>query len=138
MCLKAESSTCSSVCVCDITVSEHSPFQPHQGQRCSNFGPLSCVGLSLGLQYVLQGDVLLWILNIHSSNFLYRMHHIRSWWCGKKIKLRTVHLQDHKHTCTHTGLLLTVILPLMSDLMIPNTFDPRQSERGNRQLRAKQ
>lgn len=84
VCLKAESSTCSSVCVCDITVSEHSPFQPHQGQRCSNFGPLSCVGLSLGLQYVLQGDVLLWILNIHSSNFLYRMHHIRSWWCGKK------------------------------------------------------
>lgn len=30
------------------------PFQPHQSQRCSDFGPLCAVHFLLGLQYVLQ------------------------------------------------------------------------------------
>lgn len=47
-----------------------SPFQPHQGQRRSNFGPLPWVGFSFGYHDVLECDIPLRILKIHGFNFL--------------------------------------------------------------------
>lgn len=47
-----------------------SPFQPHQGQRRSNFGPLPCVGFSFGYHDVLECDIPLRILKILRFNFL--------------------------------------------------------------------
>lgn len=47
-----------------------SPFQPHQGQRRSNLGPLARVGLSFGYHHVLERDVPPRILKVHGFNFL--------------------------------------------------------------------
>lgn len=47
-----------------------SPFQPHQGQRGSNQGPLVCLGFPLGYQEVLECDELLRILEIRGFDFL--------------------------------------------------------------------
>lgn len=42
----------------------------------------------------------------------------------------------YSNTNRYARLHLTVILPLMSDLMIENTFDPKQSGKETRHLRA--
>lgn len=82
------------------------------------------MGFPLGLQDVLQGDIPPRVLEINCSNFL-EVHNTlktQSWQWKHTNAPRTEIQSNYKE-------ILTVILPLISDLMTENTFDPRQSER---------